>query len=95
MWLRFNGSGIFPSIWFASGAMLRAMASDATSFSRTPNAAPRDGWPPGMARGSLVPNVKYVLVPNRRPPSKEGHLFTDNTEALIDAVSSCLVHQRL
>src|SRR6266851_8756966 len=32
MWLRINGSGIFPSIWFASGAMLRAMASDATSF---------------------------------------------------------------
>ena len=34
-----------------------------------------------MARGPLVPNVKYVLVPNRRPPSKEGHLLTDNTEA--------------
>jgi hypothetical protein len=48
-----------------------------------------------MARGSLVPNVKYVLVPNRRPPSKEGHLFTDNTEALIDAVSAWLAEQHM
>jgi hypothetical protein len=47
------------------------------------------------AEGSLVPSVKYVLVPNHRPPSGEGHLFTDNTEALIDAVSSWLVDQRL
>jgi hypothetical protein len=73
--------------------MLRAMASDATSFFETPNAEPRDGWPPGMARGSLVPNVKYVLVPNRRPPSKEGHLFTDNTEALSDAALAWLAEQ--
>ena len=48
-----------------------------------------------MARGSLVPNVKYVLVPNRRPPSKEGHQFADNADVLIDAVSSWLVDQRL
>ena len=34
------------------------------------------------AEGSLVPSIKYVLVPNDRPPSREGHLFTDNTEAL-------------
>ena len=71
------------------------MASDATSFFENPNAGPRDGWPPGMARGSLVPNVKYVLVPNRRPSSKEGHLFTDNTEALSDAVSGWLTEQHL
>jgi hypothetical protein len=45
--------------------------------------------------GSLVPSIKYVLVPNHRPPRREGHLFTDNTEALIDAVSSWLVDQRL
>jgi hypothetical protein len=48
-----------------------------------------------MARGSLVPNVKYVLVPNRRPPSKEGHLFTDNTEALSDAALAWLAEQHL
>ncbi len=35
------------------------------------------------AEGSLVPSIKYEGVPNHRPPSREGHLFTDNTEALI------------
>jgi pimeloyl-ACP methyl ester carboxylesterase len=47
------------------------------------------------AEGSLVPSVKYVLVPNHRPPSREGHLFADNTEALIDAVSTWLAEQHL
>ena len=45
--------------------------------------------------GSLVPSIKYVQVPNQRPPSREGHLFADNTEALIDAVSACLAEQHL
>jgi hypothetical protein len=40
MWLRFNGSGIFPSIWFASGAMLRPMASDATVTANRGRSAP-------------------------------------------------------
>jgi hypothetical protein len=48
-----------------------------------------------MAGGSLVPNVKYVLVPNHRPPSTESHLFTDNIEALTDAVSAWLAEQHL
>ena len=47
------------------------------------------------AEGSLVPSVKYVVVPNHRPPSREGHLFADNTEALIDAVSTWLAEQHL
>jgi len=47
------------------------------------------------AEGSLVPNVKYVLVPNHRPPSREGHLFTDNTDALTNAVSTWLAEQHL
>jgi hypothetical protein len=47
------------------------------------------------ADGSLVPSVKYVLVANRRPPSTEGHLFTDNTDALVDAVSAWLGEQHL
>src|ERR1700738_101146 len=45
------------------------------------------------AEGSLVPSIKYVLVPNHRLPSREGHLFTDNTDALIDAVSAWLSEQ--
>ena len=53
--------------------------------------AGRSGWPGDF----LAPNVKYVLVPNYRPPSREGHLFTDNTEALIDAVLAWLVEQHL
>ncbi len=47
------------------------------------------------AEGSLVPSIKYVLVPNGRPPSRDGHLFADNTEALIDAVSAWLAEQHL
>jgi hypothetical protein len=31
------------------------------------------------AEGSLVPSIRYVLVPNHRPPSREGHQFADNT----------------
>jgi fermentation-respiration switch protein FrsA (DUF1100 family) len=48
-----------------------------------------------QAEGSLVPSIKYVLLPNQRPPSREGHLFTDNTKALIDAVAAWLAEQHL
>ena len=47
------------------------------------------------AEGSLVPGIKYVLLPNQRPPSREGHSFIDNTEALIDTVSGWLAEHRL
>jgi pimeloyl-ACP methyl ester carboxylesterase len=49
----------------------------------------------GQSEGSLVPSVKYVLLPNPRPPSQEGHIFADNTEALTDAVAAWLGEQRL
>ena len=45
--------------------------------------------------GSLVPSIKYMLLPNERPPSREGHQFADNAEALVDAVSSWLAEQGL
>jgi pimeloyl-ACP methyl ester carboxylesterase len=45
--------------------------------------------------GSLVPSIKYKLLPNQRPPSREGHQFADNAEALVDAVSSWLAEQEL
>ena len=48
-----------------------------------------------QAEGSLVSSIKYVLVPDRRPPSREGHSFTDNTDALADAVAAWLVEQQL
>jgi pimeloyl-ACP methyl ester carboxylesterase len=48
-----------------------------------------------QAEGSLVPSIKYVLLPNQRPPSTEGHIFADNTEVLIDAVSAWLAEHQL
>jgi hypothetical protein len=47
------------------------------------------------AEGSLVPSIKYVLLPNHRSPSREGHQFADNEEPLIDAVSAWLADQHL
>jgi fermentation-respiration switch protein FrsA (DUF1100 family) len=47
------------------------------------------------AEGSHVPSIKYVLVPNHRPPSREGHQLADNTAALIDAVWGWLAEQHL
>jgi hypothetical protein len=47
------------------------------------------------AEGSLVPSIKYMLLPNHCPPSREGHQFTDNSELLVDAVSSWLAEQEL
>jgi pimeloyl-ACP methyl ester carboxylesterase len=39
------------------------------------------------AEGTLVPDIGYVLIPNPRPPSPEGHIFADNTGALADAIA--------
>jgi pimeloyl-ACP methyl ester carboxylesterase len=47
------------------------------------------------AEGSLVPSINYILLTNHRPPSREGHLFTDNTQALIDAVAAWLAERHL
>jgi hypothetical protein len=47
-----------------------------------------------QAEGSLGPSIKYVMLPNQRPPSREGHIFADNTEALTDAVATWLGEQR-
>jgi fermentation-respiration switch protein FrsA (DUF1100 family) len=48
-----------------------------------------------QAEGSLVPSIKYALLPNPPPPSREGHIFADNTEALTDAVAAWLGEQQL
>ncbi len=47
------------------------------------------------AEGSLVPSIRYVPLANTRPPSRDGHLFADNGQALIDAVLAWLVEQGL
>jgi pimeloyl-ACP methyl ester carboxylesterase len=48
-----------------------------------------------QAEGSLVQNITYVQVPNQRAPSREGHLFADNAQPLIEAVSAWLAERCL
>jgi hypothetical protein len=47
------------------------------------------------AEGSLVPEIRYVLLPNPRPPSIEGHIFADNTGPLAEAIASWLAERGL
>ncbi len=47
------------------------------------------------AEGSLVRSVTYRVVPDQHPSGAAGHVFTDNTEPLIDAVSAWLAEQHL
>jgi hypothetical protein len=47
------------------------------------------------AEGSLVPSISYAVVPDQHPASAAGHVFTDNTQALIDAISAWLAEQHL
>jgi alpha-beta hydrolase superfamily lysophospholipase len=45
--------------------------------------------------GSLVHDITYVVVPDRHPASAAGHVFTDNTQPLIDAISAWLANRHL
>jgi hypothetical protein len=45
--------------------------------------------------GSLVPDIRYVLLPNPRPPSAKGHVFADNTGKLAEAISAWLAERGL
>jgi pimeloyl-ACP methyl ester carboxylesterase len=47
------------------------------------------------AQGSLVKSITYVVAPDQHPPSAAGHIFTDNTQPLIDAISAWLAKQHL
>jgi pimeloyl-ACP methyl ester carboxylesterase len=47
------------------------------------------------AEGSLVQSITYVVVPDQRPPSAAGHVFTDNTQPLVDAIAAWLTKQHL
>jgi pimeloyl-ACP methyl ester carboxylesterase len=47
------------------------------------------------AEGSLVQGITYVLVPDQHPVGPGGHVFTDNTAPLVDAVSKWLADQHL
>lgn len=48
-----------------------------------------------QAPGSLVPSIRFVMLPNKSPPSLASHYFSDNKEVLIDTVSSWLAAQGL
>ena len=47
------------------------------------------------AEGSLVPSITYVVVPDTHPASAAGHIFTDNTDALVDTVAHWLSDRHL
>jgi hypothetical protein len=45
--------------------------------------------------GSLVPSIKYVVVPNAKGPNPRGHQFLDNLGPLSDTITSWLAEQSL
>lgn len=45
--------------------------------------------------GSLVPSIKFTLLPNPKGRSADAHGFADNREALVDTVAGWLAEQRL
>jgi pimeloyl-ACP methyl ester carboxylesterase len=47
------------------------------------------------SEGSLVPNIKYVLLPNAKGPNPGGHFFSDTAQALADATAAWLGEQGL
>jgi len=47
------------------------------------------------AEGSLVPDIRYVRLPNSRPPSVEGHTFAQNTGPLAETIASWLAERGL
>ena len=47
------------------------------------------------APGSLVPSIKYVLLPNKKGPNPGGHRFIDNQETLVNTIVSWLRELKL
>jgi len=47
------------------------------------------------SEGSLVPDIKYELLPNAKGPNPGGHLFIDTAQALADATAAWLGEQGL
>ena len=47
------------------------------------------------SEGSLVTNVRYVLLPDAKPPDRDGHLFIGNEQPLTETVLSWLAEQHL
>ena len=47
------------------------------------------------ASGSLVPSIRYLIVPNSKGPNPRGHRFSDNQEPLASAIAAWLQDQKL
>lgn len=47
------------------------------------------------AAGSLVPSIKFVLLPNGKAPNPGGHGFVDNQQLLVDTIAVWLREQKL
>jgi hypothetical protein len=47
------------------------------------------------AEGSLVSSIQYIILPDSKPPSLQGHSFVGNTPALIDTVAGWLAELHL
>jgi pimeloyl-ACP methyl ester carboxylesterase len=47
------------------------------------------------SEGSLVTNIRYVLLPNAKPPSGDGHQFIGDEQPLAETVLSWLAEQHL
>jgi pimeloyl-ACP methyl ester carboxylesterase len=45
--------------------------------------------------GSLVPNIKYTVVPNPRGINPRGHQFLDNEQPLVETITGWLADQKL
>ena len=45
--------------------------------------------------GSLVPDIKYVMVPNPKGTNPRGHQFLDNRQPLSDTIIGWLAEQHL
>ncbi len=50
---------------------------------------------PAHSEGSLVTSIKYVMLPNTKPPSPQGHYFIGNNQLLISTVAGWLADQHL
>ena len=45
--------------------------------------------------GSLVPSIKYVVLPNAKGVSAQGHYFLDNQQPLVETIRGWLAEQHL
>jgi hypothetical protein len=48
-----------------------------------------------QAPGSLVPDIHFVMLPNKNPPTLKSHYFIENKQPLIQSVTDWLAAQGL